>query len=545
MSSTVLHPPAQDGRSIDRSQVAVIIPTWRAASRWRSLTAALKQQGVAGSQVLIVDSSSNDGTDSLAEAAGFRLLRIARSEFNHGATRQLAAQQVPWAKVLLYLTQDALPTPGAFDALLRAFDDPAVGAAYGRQLPRHGAYPIEAHARTFNYPANSRVYTNESRRELGLRAAFFSNSFGAYRVEALQQAGGFPNDLPMAEDTIVAARMLMLGWKTAYVAEAEVVHSHSYTTAQEFRRYFDTGVYHARSQWLLAHFGRPHNEGRRFVLSELRSLLPANFYFVPYALLRTAAKFTGYSLGLREAKLGPAWCRRLSAHPNYWNAAVRSSDSCDDKSSMSSARIQTFSYTVIKRIIDILACLLLIPLLIPVCGLIALLIRLMSSGPALFAHRRIGRGGAPFAMWKFRTMHADSEAVLQQYLNEHPEARNEWASTHKLLRDPRVTPLGRILRRYSLDELPQIWNIVRSEMSLVGPRPIVTEEVEKYAERFSCYCAVKPGVTGLWQVSGRSVLTYDERVALDCRYVNEWSLQLEARILLKTLPAAYNADSDV
>ncbi len=126
-----------------------------------------------------------------------------------------------------------------------------------------------------------------------------------------------------------------------------------------------------------------------------------------------------------------------------------------------------------------------------------------------------------------------------------PEARAEWARTHKLQRDPRVTPLGRILRRYSLDELPQIWNILRGEMSLVGPRPIVTEEVEKYAERFNCYCAVKPGVTGLWQVSGRSVLTYDERVALDCRYVNEWSLWLEAKILLRTLPAAYNADGAV
>ncbi len=198
---------------MDRSQVAVIIPTWRAAAHWKDLTAALAQQNIPKAQVLIVDSSSDDGTASLAEAAGYRLLRIAKSEFNHGGTRQFAARLLPWAKILIYLTQDALPKPGAIDSLLRAFDDPTVGGAYGRQLPRQGAGILEAHARAFNYPAHSSVQSYESRYRLGLRTAFFSNSFGAYRAEALEQAGGFPADVPMAEDTIVAARMLMHGWE--------------------------------------------------------------------------------------------------------------------------------------------------------------------------------------------------------------------------------------------------------------------------------------------------------------------------------------------
>jgi rhamnosyltransferase len=303
---------------MDRSQVAVIIPTYRAAAHWTDLTAALAQQGLSKEQVLVVDSSSDDGTASLARSAGFRLMSIPQSEFNHGGTRQSAARQMPWAEIIIFLTQDALPQPGAFDALLRAFEDPRVGAAYGRQLPRPGAGLIEAHTRTFNYPAHSHVNTFESRHSLGIKTAFFSNNFGAYRAEALEQAGGFPADVIMAEDTLTAARMLILGWKTAYVAEAVVYHSHSYSLAQTFRRYFDTGIYHARAPWLIAEFGDPESEGKRFVLSELRALLPGHFYLIPYALLRTISKLLGYKLGLREAELGPAWCRRLSSHPGYW-----------------------------------------------------------------------------------------------------------------------------------------------------------------------------------------------------------------------------------
>jgi len=318
MSSTAVQHPAQDVGYVDRSQVAVIIPTYRARAHWKNLTGALAQQGIPNEQVLIVDSGSTDGTDALAEKTGFRLIRIPHSEFNHGGTRQFAARQVPWAKIVLYLTQDALPRAGAFEALLQAFDDPALGAAYGRQLPRSGAGPIEAHARHFNYPARSRVHTYETRHEFGIKTVFFSNSFAAYRVAALEQVGGFPSDVIVAEDAVVAARMLMQGWKTAYVAEAEIYHSHTHTIAQEFRRYFDNGVHHVQERWLREHFGDPHSEGRRFVLSELRSLLPRHFYLVPNALLRTGVKYLGYQLGRNEARLSNSWCQRFSGHTSYW-----------------------------------------------------------------------------------------------------------------------------------------------------------------------------------------------------------------------------------
>lgn len=139
-------------------------------------------------------------------------------------------------------------------------------------------------------------------------------------------------------------------------------------------------------------------------------------------------------------------------------------------------------------------------------------------------------------------MCVNSTEVLEDYLKIHPEARAEWYATRKLRVDPRVTPLGSFLRRFSLDELPQVWNVLGGTMSLVGPRPIVAAEVERYGEFFQFYCRVKPGLTGLWQVSGRSELTYDARVALDCQYVSRWSLFRDVLILMKTFTAVVHQD---
>ena len=165
-----------------------------------------------------------------------------------------------------------------------------------------------------------------------------------------------------------------------------------------------------------------------------------------------------------------------------------------------------------------------------------------SPGPIFFSHRRIRKNGAFFSMWKFRTMCVNSTEILDEYLKSHPEARAEWYASRKLRVDPRITPIGSFLRRFSLDELPQVWNVLTGTMSLVGPRPIVAAEVEKYADGFQCYCKVKPGLTGLWQVSGRSGISYDARVALDCEYVQKWSLARDLLILVKTFRAVVHQD---
>lgn len=193
-----------------------------------------------------------------------------------------------------------------------------------------------------------------------------------------------------------------------------------------------------------------------------------------------------------------------------------------------------FRYRVIKRCIDVGLILVSAPVFLLVLGIVSTLVMISSPGPIFYSHRRIRRHGSFFSMWKFRTMCVNSAEVLEEYLASHPEARREWNKTHKLRHDPRITKIGAFLRRYSLDEFPQFWNVLIGHMSLVGPRPIVAAEVEKYADSFECYCRVKPGLTGLWQVSGRSELTYDERVALDCDYVNRWSLRRDLKILLKT-----------
>jgi Undecaprenyl-phosphate galactose phosphotransferase WbaP len=168
-------------------------------------------------------------------------------------------------------------------------------------------------------------------------------------------------------------------------------------------------------------------------------------------------------------------------------------------------------------------------------ALIAMLVKWSSKGPVFYGHERIGEGGRTFRAWKFRTMVENADETLEQYLQADPSLQVEWATNHKLKRDPRITNIGKLLRQTSLDELPQIWNVIRGEMSLVGPRPIVRNEVIKYGEEFDLYRRVRPGITGLWQVSGRSKTTYEERVTMDVHYVRNWSVWLDAYLLAKTV----------
>ncbi len=170
----------------------------------------------------------------------------------------------------------------------------------------------------------------------------------------------------------------------------------------------------------------------------------------------------------------------------------------------------------------------------PLIAAILVLVKLSSPGPVFYGHRRIGLQGGSFKAWKFRTMHVDGDEILRRHLSSNPEAREEWERDHKLRNDPRVTSVGRLLRKLSLDELPQLWNVLKGEMSMVGPRPIVDEEVEKYGRVYSLYTGVVPGITGLWQISGRNDTTYGQRVRLDSYYVRNWSPWLDVYILART-----------
>ena len=189
----------------------------------------------------------------------------------------------------------------------------------------------------------------------------------------------------------------------------------------------------------------------------------------------------------------------------------------------------------IKRVFDVAVALLLVILAFPFALAIALAIVLETPGPVFFAHMRVGKNHRRFRLWKLRSMVVDADAALERHLERHPEHRSEWRNTHKLKDDPRVTRVGRLLRRSSLDELPQLWNVLRGDMSMAGPRPIVEAEMAKYGPALSLYSQVLPGLTGLWQVSGRNDTSYRARVDLNTRYILNWTIWMDVVVLLKTV----------
>lgn len=188
------------------------------------------------------------------------------------------------------------------------------------------------------------------------------------------------------------------------------------------------------------------------------------------------------------------------------------------------------------RATDIVVSLAAIVILLPLLLVTMVAVKLTSRGPVLFAHHRLGHGGRTFPCLKFRTMVTDAQERLHHILETDAEARAEWLRDHKLRNDPRITSIGKFLRASSIDELPQFVNVLRGEMSIVGPRPIVTGEIPRYGRYFAHYCSVKPGITGLWQVSGRNDVSYERRVAMDVRYSRVRSFDFNLRIILLTVP---------
>ena len=195
---------------------------------------------------------------------------------------------------------------------------------------------------------------------------------------------------------------------------------------------------------------------------------------------------------------------------------------------------------MLKRSIDVCLVVVLLPITLFFLAIACVMTLSSSCGPIFYSQRRLGKNGEHFRIWKIRTMYMNSGEILEEYLALCSEARVEWLESQKLRRDPRITPIGSLLRKYSIDELPQLWNVLIGDMSIVGPRPIVDAEVKKYGDFFKHYCQVKPGLTGLWQVSGRSMLSYEMRVSLDCEYVESWSISRDLKIIARTLPAVFN-----
>lgn len=301
----------------------VVVPTYNGGALWREAAQALARARAASRRdvrVKVVDSSSGDGSADIARQNGFEVNTISPQDFDHGGTRNAAVRGDP-ADVYVFLTQDAiLDHPLALDTLLDAFDDPDVAVAYGRQTPHRGANPIAAHARAFNYGEASRVVGMDDQTRLGIKTVFTSNSFAAYRADTFTALGGFPERNILSEDMYLAARVVLTGSKVAYVAKACVRHSHNYSPVEEFRRYFDIGVFQTDHGWIGEQFGAAEGEGRRFVKSEARHLLAKAPLWLPRACLHNALKMLGYRMGRNYHSLPTAWRARLSMQPGYWKA---------------------------------------------------------------------------------------------------------------------------------------------------------------------------------------------------------------------------------
>jgi len=300
--------------------VALCIPTLN-PGRWADrLIAALAEQTLRPDPMLVIDSSSTDGSLGRFEAVGMHVIRIPKESFDHGGTRNMPLD-LTGAGVLIYMTQDAIPVDTKALATLVAglLEDDRTGVAYGRQItrPEHSAW-VHAHRR-FNYPDEPALYTAADVQRLGVRAAFSSDSFAAYRRTAIEDIGRFPQPIIGSEDRWAAARLLQRGWQVAYVPEARVEHSHDYGVLESFRRYFDIGVFHATEPWFDEWLGRPEGEGINLVRRQAAVMRAAG---VRLATARTAGRaavsWLGFQSGRAHAWLPKAVCRRCSMNPVFW-----------------------------------------------------------------------------------------------------------------------------------------------------------------------------------------------------------------------------------
>jgi rhamnosyltransferase len=300
----------------------VIIPVRNGGARWREAAAALGRAVGRADQVIVIDSDSTDGSDRVAAEQGFILERIDVRTFNHGRTRQEAfARHCSEVPFVIYMTQDAVVNgEESLTNILSAFDASRVGAAYGRQLPQVGAHPIEVHGNDINFPEQGSVRSFADAARFGIKTAYISNSFAAYRAVALRECGGFPSHLILGEDAFVAMRMLLSGWHIAYCADARVSHSHAYSIRDELERFFDYGVMHAQCADLVDRFGNSSDTGWRYLRSELRFIGRTAPWLLPEVGLRTLLKYAGYRLGRHYRHLPNGLRRRLSMTKGFWNA---------------------------------------------------------------------------------------------------------------------------------------------------------------------------------------------------------------------------------
>ena len=271
-------------------------------------------------ELIIIDSSSKDNTLQIAQKYTENIIVIPQNEFDHGGTRTKAAK-IARGDILVYLTQDASPfDESTVQNIVKVFENEKIGAAYGRQLSYENTNLFGKHLREFNYTDNAYVKNKTDIKQFGLKTAFLSDSFAAYRKCVLERIGWFKDGLILGEDTYAGAKMILAGYSLSYVSDAQVFHSHSYSIWQEFKRYFDIGVFHKTEEWILSEFGKAESEGMKYISSEIKYLLSHDaWYLLPEFIIRNGMKYTGYKMG-QKFELLPMWLiKKLSMHHIWWD----------------------------------------------------------------------------------------------------------------------------------------------------------------------------------------------------------------------------------
>ncbi|MEZ9607759.1 glycosyltransferase family 2 protein [Vibrio cyclitrophicus] len=296
-----------------------IVPTLNPNAEFIEMINALDARYGSHSNIVIVDSESDcDLKQEFKNVESVVFSSIERKNFNHGGTRNYALKYIGNCDVVIYLTQDSLLQLESIDNIDKYFDDPNVATVCARQLPHDAANPIAAHARYFNYPDKTQVKSYNTVSEHGIKSAFMSNSFSAYRLSALVEVGLFPENTILCEDMFVAGRFIKNGYKNVYAADVVCKHSHNYSPIEEFKRYFDIGVFHEMEPWIRDEFGGASGEGFRFIRSELKYLMKHAPLYLPLATLNNLAKILGMKLGGKHRAL-PLWLnRKLSMHKSFW-----------------------------------------------------------------------------------------------------------------------------------------------------------------------------------------------------------------------------------
>lgn len=298
--------------------ISIIIPTLNAENYIFSLLTKIWDQNLKPSEILVIDSSSDDNTRDIAEGLNARVIKINREAFDHGGTRNFAVKMT-CGEIIILLTQDALPLDEHFiENLILPLGNDMIPLSYGRQVPRDDADPIERFIRQFNYTEESIIKDLHQIPILGIKTFFCSNVCSAIRRKEFEEVGGFPENIIMNEDMVLAAKLILKGYKVAYQASAAVFHSHNYTLRNQFQRYFDIGVSISRNRWLLKNI-QSETEGVRLLKEQTKYLISEKkAAYVFYGFLQAMAKYSGYRLGLAETRLPLKLKRIFSMHKGFW-----------------------------------------------------------------------------------------------------------------------------------------------------------------------------------------------------------------------------------